>query len=158
MCSRFFTSTCLELTVQLKDVVWGALQAGILWELLKYAFIWYIAAIGDFSKVYGSISAVPVLLIWMHVSALILIWGGEFSADYKQIQSPAKVELKRLAQFGRPKPKQLPCRLPGRWPRRSRASSSYIQLCNSDKQALTESLGFAQQTASQILRAISPGE
>ena len=63
----------------------------------------------------------------------------------KQIQSPAKVELKSPAQFGRPKPKQSP-------------SSSYIQLCNSDKQALTESLGFAQQTAPPTLRAICPGE
>jgi membrane protein len=71
-----------RLTVQLKDVMWGALQAGILWELLKHAFVWYIAGIADFSKVYGSISAVLVLLIWMHVSALILIWGGEFSAEY----------------------------------------------------------------------------
>lgn len=70
-----------RLTVQLKDVIWGALQAGILWEILKHAFVWYIATT-DFSKVYGSISAVLVLLIWMHVSALILIWGGEFSAEY----------------------------------------------------------------------------
>jgi membrane protein len=70
-----------RLTVQLKDVIWGALQAGILWEILKHAFVWYLATT-DFSKVYGSISAVLVLLIWMHVSALILIWGGEFSAEY----------------------------------------------------------------------------
>jgi hypothetical protein len=49
----------------------------------------------------------------------------------KQIQSPAKVELKRLAQFGRPKPKQLPvlCQVAGL----DRASSSYSQLCNSYK-------------------------
>lgn len=71
-----------RLTVQLQDVVWGALQAGILWEILKHAFVWYIASIADFSKVYGSMSAVLVLMIWMHVSALILIWGGEFSAEY----------------------------------------------------------------------------
>ena len=71
-----------RLTVQLKDVIWGALQAGILWEILKHAFVWYLATTADFSKVYGSISAVLVLLVWMHVSALILIWGGEFSAEY----------------------------------------------------------------------------
>jgi membrane protein len=73
-----------RITVELKDVIWGALQAGILWELLKYAFVWYLSSIADFSKVYGSISAVLVLLIWMHVSALILIWGGEFSAEYSR--------------------------------------------------------------------------
>jgi hypothetical protein len=38
------------------------------------------------------------------------------------------------------------------------ASSSYIQLWNGDKQTLTESLHFVQQTASQILSAISPDE
>jgi hypothetical protein len=38
------------------------------------------------------------------------------------------------------------------------ASSSYIQIWNGDKQTLTESLHFVQETASQILSAISPGE
>jgi membrane protein len=74
-----------RLTVQLKDVIWGALQAGVLWEILKHAFVWYLAT-ADFSKVYGSLSAVLVLLIWMHVSALILIWGGEFSAEYARFR------------------------------------------------------------------------
>jgi membrane protein len=78
-----------RLSVELKDVIWGALQAGILWEILKHAFVWYIATVADFGKVYGSISAVLVLLIWMHVSALILIWGGEFSAEYARYRRVA---------------------------------------------------------------------
>ena len=75
-----------RLTVQLRDVLLGALQAGILWELSKHAFVWYITAVADFGKVYGSISAVLVLLIWTHVSALILIWGREFSAEYARFR------------------------------------------------------------------------
>ena len=38
------------------------------------------------------------------------------------------------------------------------ACSSYIQLWNGNKKTLTESLNFVQQTASQILSSISPGE
>lgn len=38
------------------------------------------------------------------------------------------------------------------------ASTSYIQLWNGNKQTLTDSLHFVQQTASQILSVISPGE
>jgi len=38
------------------------------------------------------------------------------------------------------------------------ASSSYIQLWSGNKQTLTQSLHFVQQTASQILTVISPGE
>jgi len=40
----------------------------------------------------------------------------------------------------------------------SSASSDYIQLYRGDKQTLTESLQFIQQTSSQILTAISPGD
>jgi len=40
----------------------------------------------------------------------------------------------------------------------AQASTSYIQLWNGNKQTLTESLHFVQQSASQILSAISPGE
>jgi membrane protein len=75
-----------RLKVQLQDVLPGALQAGLLWEVSKHAFVWYITAVADFGKVYGSISAVLVLLIWTHVSALILIWGGEFSAEYTRFR------------------------------------------------------------------------
>lgn len=75
-----------RLRVQLKDVLPGALQAAILWEVTKQIFIWYVASVADFRKVYGSISAVLVLLIWTHVSALILIWGGEFSAEYARFR------------------------------------------------------------------------
>jgi antirestriction protein ArdC len=38
------------------------------------------------------------------------------------------------------------------------ASSDYIQLYRGDKQTLTESLHLIQQTSSQILAAVSPGE
>jgi hypothetical protein len=38
------------------------------------------------------------------------------------------------------------------------SSADYIQSWRGDKQTLTESLHFVQQTASQILTAISPGE
>jgi hypothetical protein len=38
------------------------------------------------------------------------------------------------------------------------ASSDYIQLHSGDKVTLAESLAFVQQTAAEILKAISPTE
>ena len=85
-----------RLRVELRDVLPGAVQAGILWELTKQLFVWYISSAAAFSKVYGSISAVLVLLIWTHVSALILIWGGEFSAEYARFRRfPARTRDRR---------------------------------------------------------------
>lgn len=73
-----------RLRVNLGDVVLGAVGAGICWELSKQAFVWYVTAVADYSKVYGSISAVLILLIWAHFSALILIWGAEFASEYSK--------------------------------------------------------------------------
>jgi membrane protein len=71
-----------RLKVNLRDVALGAVGAGICWELSKQAFVWYVTAVADYSKVYGSISAVLILLIWAHFSGLILIWGAELASEY----------------------------------------------------------------------------
>jgi membrane protein len=75
-----------RLKVELRDVLLGAICAGIGWELSKRAFIWYVARVTDYSHVYGSIAAVLLLLIWIHVSALIVIWGAELSSEYSQFR------------------------------------------------------------------------
>ena len=68
------------------DVWLGALLAGIAWELCKRGIVWYVTSIANYSQVYGSISAVLILLVWTHFSALILIWGAEFSAEYSRFR------------------------------------------------------------------------
>jgi membrane protein len=86
-----------RLEVSLGDVAVGAIGAGMCWELSKQAFVWYITTVADYSKVYGSISAVLILLIWAHLSALILIWGAELASEYSKYRrkrselSPAKL-------------------------------------------------------------------
>ena len=75
-----------RLKVQLREVVLGAVCAGVCWELSTHAFVWYVARVTDYSKVYGSIAAVLVLLIWTHVSALILIWGAELGSEYSRLR------------------------------------------------------------------------
>jgi uncharacterized BrkB/YihY/UPF0761 family membrane protein len=75
-----------RLKVQLRDVVLGAVCAGVCWELSTHAFVWYVARVTDYSKVYSSMAAVLLLLIWSHFSALILIWGAELALDYSRFR------------------------------------------------------------------------
>ena len=75
-----------RLKVQLREVVLGAACAGVCWELSTHAFVWYVARVTDYSKVYGSIAAVLLLLIWIHFSALILIWGAELASEYSRFR------------------------------------------------------------------------
>lgn len=66
------------------DVCWrqiwpGALVAAILFELCKALFVFYLDRIAHFEAVYGSLSSIIVLLLWLYVSALILVFGAEYN-------------------------------------------------------------------------------
>lgn len=87
-----------RLKVELRDVLLGAISAGLCWELSKHIFIWYVARVTDYSHVYGSIAAVLLLLIWIHVSALIMIWGAELSSEYSRFRRSYPAESQKAAR------------------------------------------------------------
>ncbi|MEE2880373.1 MAG: YihY/virulence factor BrkB family protein [Chloroflexota bacterium] len=67
--------------------VWpGALVAAILFEIAKGIFIWYLDNLATYDQVYGSVTSVMSLLLWMWVSALILILGAEISSEYGRMK------------------------------------------------------------------------
>lgn len=70
-----------EEDVTFKDVWLSAIVAAVLWDLSKRGFVWYITVRTSYTKIYGSLSAVLILMLWAYVSALILIWGAELSAE-----------------------------------------------------------------------------
>jgi membrane protein len=71
--------------VRLRDVWWGALIAGGLWRVAFAGFSWYVRDISRFS-VHGTIGGVVAFLIWVYVSAAILLYGVEVSAAYARLR------------------------------------------------------------------------
>jgi membrane protein len=65
--------------VSLIEVVPGAVGAGILWEVAKYAFAWMIPYF-HYDLLYGSIGAAVALLTWSYVSSLIMLFGAQLTA------------------------------------------------------------------------------
>lgn len=65
--------------VRWRQVLPGALLAAALFELVKTAFMLYLDRVADFEAVYGSLSSIIVLLLWLYLSALILVYGAEYN-------------------------------------------------------------------------------
>src|SRR5690606_37667738 len=63
-----------------RDVWVGAILTGLLWRAAFAGFSWYIGASGRLTLIHGSIAAVVVFLLWIYVSAVILMYGVEFTA------------------------------------------------------------------------------
>ncbi len=69
--------------------VWpGALLAAILFEIAKNLFIIYLAHFARYELIYGSLASLIIFLVWIYISALILIFGAEFTSRYHKTRMP----------------------------------------------------------------------
>ncbi len=59
----------------------GAITAGVLFEGIREAFFWYLRTYARYQLVYGSLTGIIVFLIWMYLSAAILLYGAELAAQ-----------------------------------------------------------------------------
>jgi membrane protein len=60
---------------------WGLLVAVLLWALAARGFMIYLVHFPTYNRVYGSIGAVVVLLIWLYVSAYAVLLGAAVDAE-----------------------------------------------------------------------------
>ena len=63
-----------------REVLPGALFAAFLYELGKAGFMLYIENVAHLEAVYGSVSSIIVLLLWLYYSARVLLFGAELIA------------------------------------------------------------------------------
>ena len=71
--------------VRFRDVWVGAIVTGLLWRLALAGFSQYVRDLSRFS-VHGSIAAVVVFLLWIYVSAVVLLYGAELTAAYARLR------------------------------------------------------------------------
>jgi membrane protein len=67
----------------------GGLVAVIGWLIASGLFALYIANFGHYNKVYGSLAAVIIFLVWMWVSNLAILFGAEFNAELERSRAIA---------------------------------------------------------------------
>jgi membrane protein len=72
--------------VRFRDVWPGALLVGLLWRGALSAFSWYARDLAAWNVIHGSVTAVVIFLLWIYVSAVILLYGVEMTAAYARMQ------------------------------------------------------------------------
>lgn len=65
-----------------KHVLPGAIFATIVWQLISLGFSFYVSNFGNYSATYGSLGGVIVLMLWLFLTGLALVLGGEINAIY----------------------------------------------------------------------------
>lgn len=57
----------------------GAITAALLFESAKIIFAWYLQAFPTYKIVYGAISVLPILFIWIYICWVIFLFGALMS-------------------------------------------------------------------------------
>ncbi len=72
---------------RIKSILPGLLLASGLWLIVSIGFSFFVENFNHYSLIYGALGAVIVLLIWLHLTAMILILGAEFNAALQKIKN-----------------------------------------------------------------------
>jgi len=59
----------------------GSVLALGLWLIASSLFSLYVSRFGDYNATYGAIGGVIILLIWLYLSAMVILLGGEINAE-----------------------------------------------------------------------------
>lgn len=62
----------------------GTVAAVLLWLAGSAGFSFYVARFASYDKTYGSLGAVVVLLMWLYVSAYIVLAGAELNSEVER--------------------------------------------------------------------------
>jgi membrane protein len=84
-----------------KDLLPGILVAALLIELGKELFVLYVGNVSRYDTVYGSVSSIIVLLIWLYFSARAVLYGTEVICVYRlqREQESTKEENERESEI-----------------------------------------------------------
>lgn len=72
----------------------GSIISVILWLLLSSAFRIYLQYFNTYDRTYGSLGAVIILLLWLYLTALVILIGGVINSVLKEMsQEYSEVEV-----------------------------------------------------------------
>ena len=74
-----------------REILPGAIGAGLLWELAKKTFLFFVSTYITLSNlVYGSVAAIIAFLAWAYLSGLIFLFGAFLSVSYYRLKQQQK--------------------------------------------------------------------
>ena len=62
----------------------GGAVAGLLFEIMKFGFGFYLHSFSTYQTIYGTFAVVPIFLIWIDLSWIVILWGAVLTASLKE--------------------------------------------------------------------------
>lgn len=83
---RFSPSLRNGNTIHFKDTLPGAIFSSVGWIITSTMFSYYVNNFANYTRTYGSLGGIMVLLIWLYLSSIIVVMGGEINATIESMK------------------------------------------------------------------------
>jgi len=96
-----------------KYITPGSMLGTVLWMGCTWGFTQYVEHFGNYNVMYGSIGGVVVLMLWLYITGLIFIVGGELNAILEHASRDVDSKAKGARAPGEAPPLEPPLKTPG---------------------------------------------
>jgi membrane protein len=79
----------------------GGATAGILWEIVRHALVWYFSTLSQVNIVYGSLTTAIVVLLSFEIVATLLLFGAQVIAEYERFEASPQHEEPQQVELGK---------------------------------------------------------
>ncbi len=73
-------------TIHWRHAFAGALLATVLFEVVKWGLSIYLGSFNSYSRIYGPLAAVPILLLWIYLSWVAILLGASLASSMSEFR------------------------------------------------------------------------
>lgn len=72
--------------VRFSSALLGGVIGGTLWQFAQWGYVRYQFGVAKYNAIYGALSQLPILLIWIYVSWVIVLFGAEIAFAHQNLE------------------------------------------------------------------------
>ncbi|PWI25314.1 ribonuclease [Kurthia sibirica] len=73
-----------NITLYFKSAIPGAIFSTVAWVLISFAFSYYVNNFSNYSRTYGSIGGIIILMLWLYITGIVLVIGGQLNVTIQR--------------------------------------------------------------------------
>ncbi|MCC5831748.1 MAG: YihY/virulence factor BrkB family protein [Chlamydiales bacterium] len=73
--------------VRFLPALWAGIIAGSIYQLVQWAYLYFQIGVTGYNAIYGTFAALPLLLIWIHLSWVIILLGAKISFAFQNVNA-----------------------------------------------------------------------
>jgi membrane protein len=77
-------------------IVPGAILAAIFWAIVSVLFRLYVSNFGVYNKIYGTVGAIAILMLWLYLSSFVMLVGAQLNAVVSRQMRHSKSKFDKL--------------------------------------------------------------